>query len=435
MSMLVLFSALFAMILIGVPVGFAIGGATIIALYFCTNLDLVIVAQYSYSGLNSFTILSVPFFMLAGGIMSTGGIAKRIVIFAKSIIGTVVGGLGAVAVLASMFFGAISGSGMATTAAIGGMMLPEMKNNNYNIPYNTTLICFAGGIGVIIPPSISFIMYGVVTGTSIADLFLAGIIPGVILGLFYITFNYFVSKRLSVEAVEVIEEEFKSSLIEILLKRLKNVGIAAKDGIWALLSPAIILGGIYSGIFTPTEAACVSVVYSLIISMFVYKEMSLKDLYQVFAATAVLNGITAFLLGYSTVFSAFLSFESIPSTLNNLILEFTSSKLVFLIIVNIMLLVLGAFLDTIPAIVVMAPMLLPAAISFEVNPVHFGIIMAINLAIGLSTPPYGCNLFTGAAVARIKMNSMFKYIIPLLIVSIVYLFLITFIPEISLFLL
>ena len=183
MEILVLFATLFLLIVIGVPVGFAIGGATIIALYYCTDLDMVITAQYCYSGVNSFTILSIPFFMLAGSIMSTGGIAKRIVAFAKSLIGAVTGGLGAVAVLASCFFGAISGSGMATTSAIGGMLIPEMRKEGYDVPYSTTLICFAGTVGPIIPPSISFIMYGVVTGTSISDLFIAGVFPGLLMGL------------------------------------------------------------------------------------------------------------------------------------------------------------------------------------------------------------------------------------------------------------
>ena len=430
MEILVLFATLFLLIVIGVPVGFAIGGATIIALYYCTDLDMVITAQYCYSGVNSFTILSIPFFMLAGSIMSTGGIAKRIVAFAKSLIGAVTGGLGAVAVLASCFFGAISGSGMATTSAIGGMLIPEMRKEGYDVPYSTTLICFAGTVGPIIPPSISFIMYGVVTGTSISDLFIAGVFPGLLMGLGYLVMNWYMSRKYGFGTVTV--DEVKEKTKRHVLNRLKAVGKATWEGKWALLSPVIILGGIYSGIFTPTEAACVSVVYSVIVSLFVYREMTLKDIYRVLAETAVLNGITSFMLAYSTVFSTFLNFAQIPTQIYEAIIGFTDSKVVFLLIVNLVLLVIGCFVDSVPAMVVMAPLLLPAAESFGLNPVHFGIIMSVNLAIGLSTPPYGCNLFVGTAVGRIKMESMFKFIPPFFVFFLVALLLITFVPQISL---
>lgn len=430
MQILVLFVTLFIMLMIGVPVGYAIGGATMVALYYCTNLDMVITAQYCYSGVNSFTILCIPFFMLAGSIMSTGGIAKRIVAWVKSLIGAVTGGLGAAAVLASCFFGAISGSGMATTSAIGGMLIPEMRKEGYDVPYSTTLICFAGTVGPIIPPSISFIMYGVVTGTSIEDLFVAGVMPGLLMGVGYLIINYFMCKKYGFGTVTV--EEVKEKARNHVWNRLKAVARTTWDGKWALLSPVIILGGIYSGVFTPTEAACVSVVYSTVISLFVYREMNWKELYKVFVATAVLNGITSFMLAYSTVFSTFLNFAQIPQQICTMITSFTDSKVVFLLIVNAVLLVIGCFLDSVPAMVVMAPLLLPAAQSFGVDPVHFGIIISVNLAIGLCTPPYGCNLFAGAAVGRIKMESMFKFIPPLFIAAVICLLLITFIPQISL---
>lgn len=362
--------------------------------------------------------------------MSTGGIAKRIVAFAKSLIGAVTGGLGAVAVLASCFFGAISGSGMATTSAIGGMLIPEMRKEGYDVPYSTTLICFAGTVGPIIPPSISFIMYGVVTGTSISDLFIAGVFPGLLMGLGYLVMNWYMSRKYGFGTVTV--DEVKEKTKRHVLNRLKAVGKATWEGKWALLSPVIILGGIYSGIFTPTEAACVSVVYSVIVSLFVYREMTLKDIYRVLAETAVLNGITSFMLAYSTVFSTFLNFAQIPTQIYEAIIGFTDSKVVFLLIVNLVLLVIGCFVDSVPAMVVMAPLLLPAAESFGLNPVHFGIIMSVNLAIGLSTPPYGCNLFVGTAVGRIKMESMFKFIPPFFVTAVVALLLITFVPQISL---
>lgn len=433
MEILILFAALFLMIAIGVPVGFAIGGATMVVLYFCTNLDMVITAQYCYSSINSFTIMAIPFFMLAGIIMSTGGIASRIVNFADSLVGFVTGGLGAVGTISCMFFGAISGSGMATVSAIGGMLIPEMEKKGYNLPYSTTLCCFAGTIGVIIPPSISFIMYGVVTGTSISDLFLAGILPGITVGVFLMTLNYFMCRRLHIGTKETRPEGV--TVREFMRMRAGKVAKATKDGFWALLSPIIILGGIYSGVFTPTESACVSVVYSIIISMFVYKEMDLRKLYKAFLSAVVLNGITSFLLGYSTVFSTYLSFAHIPTKLYDFMMAFTDNKLVLLLLINLVLLVLGCFLDTVPAIIVMAPILLPAVQGFQINPVHFGIIMTVNLAIGLCTPPYGCNLFVGSAVAGIKMESMFKYIIPFFITIVACLLVITYVPALSLALL
>ncbi len=430
MQVLVLFFVLFSFILLGVPVGFAIGGATMLILYYFTNIDMVITAQYCYAGIDSFTVLAIPFFMLAGVIMSTGGIAARIVNFCDKLIGFVTGGLGAVSVLACMFFGALSGSGMATTSAIGSMMIPEMKKKGYNAAYCTTLVCFAGIIGIIIPPSLGFVLYGATTNTSISDLFLAGIVPGITIGTILLFMNYFMCKKLNIGDKQEVSKEVP--LKEFVLNRLKEVVISFKDGFWALLSPFIILGGIYSGIFTPTEAACISVVYSIFVSLFVYKDMKLKGLYQTFLAAAVLNGITSFLLGYSTVFSTYLSHAGIPRMVYEMLMNCTDNKYVMLLLINLVLLVIGCFLDTVPAIIVMSPILLPAVVGYGVDPVHFGIIITVNLAIGLCTPPYGCNLFVGSAVGKVKMESMMRYIIPFFIVSIFALMIITYIPALSL---
>ena len=217
-----------------------------------------------------------------------------------------------------------------------------------------------------------------------------------------------------------------------MANRVKNIAKAGVDGFWALLSPVIILGGIYSGAFTPTEAACVSVVYSMIISLFVYKNMNLKGLYNVFLDTSVLNGVTSFLLGYSTVFSTFMTFEKVPQMITTFLTSVSDSPYVVLMFINLVLLLIGCFLDTVPAIIVMAPMLLPTVEAMHINPVHFGVIMAVNLALGLCSPPYGCNLFVGAAVAKIKMESMFKYIIPYFITGVIALLIITYVPALSL---
>lgn len=430
MTFLVLFIVLFLMLMIGVPVGFAIGGATMVSMYFCSNLNMVVNAQYCFSGINSFTVMAIPFFMLAGLIMSTGGIAKRIVTFASALIDFVTGALGCVTILACMFFGALSGSGMATTSAIGGMMIPEMKKKGYSSEYAATLVCFGGIVGPIIPPSLSFVLYGATTNTPVPSLFLAGVLPGILLGLVFLTMNIIFCKKNKVEVRE--REEDEKTLSDILKNRLKRIWFATKDGIWALLSPTIILGGIYSGVFTPTEAACVSVVYSALISYFVYKDLNLKALYNTLLDAAVLNGITSFLLGYSTVFSTFMTFEKVPQMISTFLTTVSDSPFVILFFINLILLFIGLFLDTVPAIIVMAPMLLPTVKSLGINPIHFGVIMAVNLAIGLCTPPYGCNLFVGAAVAKIKLDSMFKLIIPFFLAAIVALAMITYIPWLSL---
>lgn len=432
--MLVLFIALFFMLIVGVPVGFAIGGATMVSMFAFTDLNMVIVGQYNYSGISSFTVMAIPFFMLAGLIMSTGGIARRIVNFASALIDFVDGALGSVTILACMFFGALSGSGMATTSAIGGMMIPEMKKKGYHAPYAATLVCFGGIVGPIIPPSLSFVLYGATTGTPVPSLFLAGILPGILLGLVFIAMNTLMTKRMGTDlkASRTAEGEEKVPLKEAMKARWQRIWETTKDGFWALLSPAIILGGIYSGMFTPTEAACVSVVYSALISLFVYRDMKLKDLYDVLLDAAVLNGITSFLLGYSTVFSTFMTFEKVPQSITAFLTGVSDSPVVVLLLINLFLLVVGLFLDTVPAIIVMAPMLLPTVKALGINPIHFGVVMSVNLAIGLCTPPYGCNLFVGAAVAKIRLDSMFKYIIPFFIASVAALLLITYVPWFSL---
>jgi C4-dicarboxylate transporter DctM subunit len=401
-----------------------------VSMWFCSNLNMVINAQFCYSGINSFTVMAIPFFMLAGIIMSTGGIAAKIVDFATSIIGAVTGAVGCVSVVACMFFGALSGSGMATTSAIGSMMIPEMRKRGYDPAYATTLVCFAGTVGPIIPPSLSFVLYGSTTGVSIADLFLAGALPGVLIGLCFLATNLIMCRKLHFDEKPASEQ--KTTLKEYMANKGRDVVRSVKEGFWALLSPVIILGGIYSGMFTPTEAACVSVVYSIIVSVFIYKQMDAKGLFMTFLEAAALNGITSFLLGYSTVFSTFMTFEKVPQMVYNLLLGISSNKYIILLLINLMLLVIGCFLDTVPAIIVMAPILLPAIKAYGIDPIHFGVVMAVNLAFGLCTPPYGCKLFVGMAVGKIKMEAMFKYMAPFFIAAMVILMILTYVPQLSL---
>lgn len=414
MIALVLFVVLIALIMLGVPVGFALGGATIIIMQFFTKLDLSMVASYSVTGVDSLTMMAIPFFILSGVVMSVGGLARRLVDVAASLVGWMMGGLGAVVSLASMFFGAISGSSLATVSCIGGIMVPEMQKKGYDLGYSAVFTACAGTIGAVIPPSIPLVVYGVCTSTSIGDLFLGGILPGVMIGIALIISNYIICKKKGYVGAE------RKSGREILK--------AVWEAKWALFAPVIILGGIYSGIFTPTEASVVSVVYSTIVALFIYKEITWKDLYNAIVGAAVTNGTTTFLLGLSTAFAALLSFEQIPSMLTNAIINFTDNKFLFLILVNIILLVIGCFIDNIPATTILAPMLLPAMNAFGVDPVTFGVFMTMNLLIGLVTPPYGCSLFVASAVCKVKMEDMLKNIAIPLATLIICLLLTTYIP-------
>lgn len=418
MDILVVFLVLFLLISLSVPVGLSIGGATIVALLAFTNLDLAVLAQYSVTGIDSFTLLAIPFFILAGTIMSVGGIATRLIDVAASMLGAITGGLGAVVAISSMFFGALSGSSLATVSAIGSIMVPQMKRKGYDLGYSAVLTACAGTVGAVIPPSIPLVIYGVVTGTSVGDLFLAGIIPGILIGIGLMIGNYFVCKKRGYAGEERVP----------IRGVLKSIWVAK----WALMAPVIILGGIYAGIFTPTEAAVVAVVYSIVVSAFIYREISLKGLYDAFVTTAVVNGITTFLLGISTGFAAYLSMAQVPRELTEWLTGITENKYVFLLVINVALLLIGCVIDNIPATVILSPMLLPVMVAYGVDPVHFGVFMTINLLIGLVTPPYGCSLFVASAVCNVRMEEMLKNIVVPFSILVICLFIVTYIPGLTL---
>ena len=365
--------------------------------------------------------MAIPFFILAGTIMSTGGLARRLVDVAASLIGWITGGLGAVVAVSSMFFGALSGSSLATVSAIGSIMVPQMERKGYDLGYSAVFTACAGTVGAVIPPSIPLVIYGVCTGTSVGDLFIAGILPGILIGIGLIIGNYYTCKKSGYKG----EEKAPPRTVLHTIWEAK----------WALLTPVIILGGIYSGIFTPTEAAIIAVVYSTIISVFVYKEMTLRDLYETFERTIVINGSTTFLLGISTAFAAYMSMAQIPAKLTTLLVGITDNKFLFLIIINVALLLIGCVFDNIPATIILSPMLLPTMLCFSVDPVHFGIILTVNLLIGLVTPPYGCSLFVASAVCGVSMETMLKRMAVPFLTLIISLLIITFVPQLSLCLL
>lgn len=406
MQALTLFGLFFIMLLISVPIGYSIGIATVITLLIHSNIPMLMIAQNSIMGVNSFPLMAIPFFILAGGIMSTGGVAYRIVKAANTVFGRFTGGLGSVAIASCMFFAAISGSAMATVAAIGGMLIPSMTETGYDKKYSSSLIAAAGTIGVIIPPSVPFVLYAVVVGTSVTELFIAGLIPGIAMGIALMIVNYFWTKKLG------YTKELSSSRKEE--KFLETDHIERHEmlnTVLALLTPVIILGGIYSGFFTPTEAAVVGCVYATAISVFVYKECSFKELYKQLVDTMNTNGLTMFMVGLSSAFAAYLTMEQIPQIIANSLLGITSNKITLLLLINLFLLVVGCFIDNIPATIILSPILLPIIVNLGMSPTQFGVILVMNLAIGFVTPPYGINLFVASAISNLKMQDLIKYIL------------------------
>ncbi|MGM0876802.1 MAG: TRAP transporter large permease [Bacillota bacterium] len=412
-SMLILF-------LLTVPIALSIGLASTIAVWSSGDLPLLVLVQRIFTSLDSFPLMAIPFFILAGALMETGGISKRLVHFANTLTGSMTGGLAGVTVITSMFFAAISGSSPATVAAIGSIMIPAMVARHYDVNFAAAVQSVAGALGVIIPPSIPMILYGVVVGVSIGDLFIAGIIPGLLIGFSLLVTAIIISKRRGYKGTEHFT----------LQERLD----AFKNAIFALLMPMIILGGIYSGIFTPTEAAVVAVAYALIIGLFVYKEIKIKDLVPVFVKSGITTAIIMLIIGNAGLLGWLLTKERIPQTVAQSFINFSDNPFVFLLIVNVFLLIVGMFFETSASVIILAPILAPIAIQLGVDPVHFGIIMVVNLAIGMVTPPLGVNLFVAMQISKIRLEKLSKAVIPFLIILIANVLVISYIPEISLFL-
>lgn len=419
MEAIVLFTLLFISIAISIPVGITLGLSTALAMMITGNIPMVMLAQKTATGLDSFPLLAIPFFILAGNLMCNGGISRRIVALADSIVGYVTGGLAMVTVLACMFFAAISGSGPATVSAIGSFMIPEMKERKYDAGFAAAITAAAGSIGVIIPPSIPFVVYCIVAQCSIGDIFIAGVIPGIIIGLTLMIVCYFTAK--------------KRHYVKIAGRpHISHVWRAFKDAAWALVVPVIILGGIYGGIFTPTESAVVAVVYAFVIGKFVYHELDNKTLYESLRTSVLVNGATEFMFGLSMAFASYLTMAQIPLKIASFMTGFVQSPFILLLLVNLFLLVVGCFIDAIPAIIVLTPILLPLVEMIGVDPIHFGVFLVVNLAIGFITPPYGVNLFVAAAISGETIEGISKNILMAFLAMVACLMLITYFPAISL---
>jgi C4-dicarboxylate transporter DctM subunit len=417
-----LFAGLVFFLLLQVPVGIAIGMASMAAIFVGQTLNPMYLTRLLVTGCDNFPIMAIPLFILAGDLMGAGGVSKRILDVANVFFGRVTGGLAIVTVVVCMFFAAVSGSGPATVAAVGSMVVPSMLQRGYGASFTLAVIAAAGSIGVIIPPSIPMVIFGVSTQTSISNLFLAGFLPGLLIGFALIAWCYFYCKK----------KGWKGDDQPFSWQRART---AVWEGKWALINPFIILGGIYGGIFTPTEAAAVAGIYALICGTVIHKELNLKTIGAPIANSVSTTGTTMVILGCATAFANILTMEQVPQAVSVAIASFTDNKIVILLFINILLLIVGCVMDTTPSILVLAPILLPVAIQIGVNPIHFGLIMVVNLAIGFITPPLGLNLFVASRIGRTGMDTVIKGIIPFVIVMVACLMVITYIPDISLLLL
>ena len=414
----VLFIALVVTLVLNMPVGIAIGVSSLCAILADGRISSLYIVQQLVTSADSFPLMAIPLFILAGELMGAGGVSKRLLNVCNVFLGRFTGGLATVTIVLCMFFAAVSGSGPATVAAIGSMVIPTMLDKGYSKSFTLALIATAGSIGVIIPPSIPMVIYGVSTSTSISSLFMAGFLPGILIGFSLIVVSYLYCKKQGWKG-----DERKYTAKEKLA--------AIWDAKWALLNPIIILGGIYAGIFTPTEAAAVAAVYAFICGAVIYREFNIKEMFATIGNACNTTGTTMVIIGCATAFTKILTIEKIPGAITNGIINFTDNKILILLLINVLLLIVGCFMDTTPAMMVLAPILLPIAMQFGVDPIHFGIVMVVNLAIGFITPPLGINLFVASRVGRSDLETVCSGIIKFILVMVVDLLLITFIPAIS----
>lgn len=407
--------ALFLVFLLGVPISFSLGIVTLAGLS-GSGLPLQVVVQRMFTGADNFAFVAIPLFILAGNLMAVGGISKRITSFADMLVGHWPGGLGMVAIVASMIFAAVTGSAIAATAAIGAILISEMIVKGYSRPYAAALVATAGSIGPIIPPSIPLVVYGVIVSSSIAKLFMGGVIPGILMGVFLMIANWRISKVRG-----YVGREKKAKWSEICQ--------GLRDAVLALLMPIIIIGGIVGGIFTPTESAAIAVAYALVLGGVIYRELSWRSLAKAFIDAAVTTGIILTVLMTANLFIWFMTVKMIPQSIAQSLLSVISSKWGALMVMNIILLIAGTFIDTTSAITIFVPLFLPLVQTFGIDLIHFGVMVAVNLTIGMCTPPLGVCLFVACEIADTTLTKMFKDLILMLIPLLILLALITYIPA------
>lgn len=402
-----------------VPIAISLGFTSLVML-FEKDIPLTAITQRLFTSIDSFPLMAIPFFILAGSLMENGGISRRLIDMVNAFVGSRTGGLAMATIFASMFFSAISGSGPATAAAIGSIMIPAMTAKKYDVRFAASTQAAAGELGVVIPPSIPMVLFGIAGGVSISDMFIAGIVPGILVGVSLILVAYVISR--------------KNGYVGGEPSTWSERWVAIKRAVLALLMPIIILGGIYGGVFTPTESAVVASAYALIVGMFIYKEIKWKDLPKIFIQTSIMSAIILIVIANAGLFGWVLTSEGIPQLIADWFIGISSSPIVFLLVINLMLFILGMFFDGGAAIIILAPILVPIAMELGIDPVHFGIIMIVNLAMGMITPPVGVNLFVVCQIANIKLESIIRYLLPYLLVVVIDILLLSYIPPLSMWL-
>ena len=429
MSAVVVFILFVICLVIAIPVSISLGIASVLPGAFDPSFiaSATYVIRSMFGGLDSFPLLAVPMFVLSGIIMARGGISKKLFDVFAYFMGNRTAGMPCAVIVTCLFYGAISGSGPATVAAVGSMTIPIRADLGYDRKFATAVVAVAGGLGVIIPPSIPFIMYGMASGASVSDLFLAGIIPGLLIGGLLMIYAVFYCKKNGEDKErirEVVGELHKKGFLAVL-----------KESFLALLSPVIILGCIYTGVASPTEAAVISVFYALIISLFAYRTIHLKDIWAILVESIRTYAPIMFILAASVAFSRVLTLMQVPQAISAWILGNFTNKIILLLVINLFLLLVGMVMDTTPAILILTPILLPIMTQIGMNPIHFGIMMVVNLAVGFVTPPIGVNLFVASSLTDIPVMEIAKKAMPMIVYFLIALFLITFVPQLSLALL
>jgi C4-dicarboxylate transporter DctM subunit len=420
MNTVVLFLLLFVFMFLGMPVAVALGLSSLLTILFFAQDSLASLSLKLFETSEHYTLLAIPFFILGGAFMTTGGVAKRMIRFANACIGHLRGGLAMASVMACMLFAAVSGSSPATVVAVGSIVIAGMVRAGYPQPFAAGVICNAGTLGILIPPSIVMVVYGAATETSVGKLFMAGVIPGIMLGLMLMVAIYFRARMIG------IPKQPRAPMTEILT--------SGRDSLWGLLLIIIILGGIYGGVFTPTEAAAVAAVYAFIIAVFVYRDIGMKQVPHVLLEAGKVTVMLMFIVANALLFAHVLTTERIPQQIAEAIVGWGMAPWQFLIVVNILLLIAGMFMEPTGIILILAPILFPIAMQLGIDPVHLGIIMVVNLEIGMITPPIGLNLFVTAGITKMSIGQVVRAALPWTMVLLLFLVIVTYVPAITLFL-
>ena len=408
---LLLFGLFFGLMLLGVPIALAIGASTMVALS-QAGVPLMVVTQQMFQGINSFALVAIPMFILAGDLMAQGKVSERLVNFADSLFGFLRGGLSLVSVMAGMFFAAISGSGAATTAAVGSSLVPELRKKGYDPASAASLIAASGTLGVVIPPSVPMIIYAVIAQQSVTELFLNGFLPGLAMGL----------------GLMAITQAYKRQYPKGTPLSLATIWRTLKSASWGLMTPVIILGGIFSGIFTPSEAAVVAVNYALLVSLFIYRDLKLGDVYRILIRSAITTSVIMLVIATSAVLSWTLSSWQVPGAIAQAVLSMSSNPYVIMLLVVGIILLTGVFIETASALIILTPVLLPLVLQLGIDPIHFGIVIVVGLAIGMITPPVAINLYVASSITQLPLERITRAIVPYLLTLISVLLLVVYVP-------